>query len=424
MTFFYSRRLVCAILVLCLALSVTSAVLAASDVTPPEISEISFNKDSVAIGETIKLRARITDTSGIQQAWFEVRNRESSATLRLSDTELEYNSITGYYENEFTIPSNASNGEWYLGLLNATDIFNNHRAIWGYTDNPTYGFMITDATTVNIDGTIGTPSDGKIIDVPTDKKYQIRADYGRWANYWYFIKSDGFVGDPITSQTKYEDVPTLQGTTINGLSNGYHYTLMEVRETATPTDKVEIPGMPAGTNYVVYELSPFDSMYEYLTSQKVAGETTVGSYDIDVSGNIPEEGVLVSFNVGTRHRGKTLNVLHYHTGEVIRYEGVVDQYGVLTIRVYGFSPFMIVDPSRVTPSTPATATTSSISSGIDSATMYQGSFSEGCFNIEADCGKQTGAALDGKPLQRDVDYMASCMNGTTIILTDRPLHGL
>lgn len=128
---------------------------------------------------------------------------------------------------------------------------------------------------------------------------------------------------------------------------------MEVRENATPTEKVEIPDMPEGTNYVVYELSPFDSMYEYLTTQKEVGETTIGSYDIDVSGDIPDEGVLVSFNVGTRYSGKTLYVLHYHNGKVIRYEGIVDNYGVLTVRVFGFSPFMIVEASAAPNASPS-----------------------------------------------------------------------
>ena len=334
------------------------------DITPPTISDVSIDKQGQTLepGDSFTVRFKAQDSSGISTAGA-LCYHDQTVSLSLSpkryyDEETQrsyyyqYDAATELYEMTFEIPANIVSGKWYLDLLHCSDVFGNYASASFY-NNRVHWVIIIDATTVHVDGPIGTPSDSKIIDVPANKKYQIRANYGRWANYWYQINADGYVGDPITSQTKYEDIPLLQGTSINGLSNGYCYTLMEVRENATPTEKVEIPDMPEGTNYVVYELSPFDSMYEYLTTQKEVGETTIGSYDIDVSGDIPDEGVLVSFNVGTRYSGKTLYVLHYHNGKVIRYEGIVDNYGVLTVRVFGFSPFMIVEASAAPNASPS-----------------------------------------------------------------------
>lgn len=69
MTSFYSRRLICVIFVLCMALSVPSAAVAVDDCTPPTISEISIDKQEQTVrpDETFTVRYKAQDASGIKR---------------------------------------------------------------------------------------------------------------------------------------------------------------------------------------------------------------------------------------------------------------------------------------------------------------------------------------------------------------------
>lgn len=511
MTSFYSRRLVCAILVLCLALSVTSVALAVYDVTPPTIEILGFDKTQVEIGETIKLSVRITDDSGIRDGLgYSIKNAVSQAEIDTGNADLVYNASTGLYEACIWIPSTASAGDWYLQQISVWDVFRNYASYYEYSNHSPhpYVFSVAAGTRTFVDGNIGIGDDERISGLTARKKYSIRASTDRFS-YGYLVNSDGTVGDSLTYRTKYSEVPYLHGTEIVGLINGLHYIvdyftgpeygiyyyigggtnhqdnpteytadmddiilknatrgyysfagwytdtnyteeitkiehgsegniylcakwiddageIVPPGSTPVPSDDVNIPDLPTGSDFTVYELSPFDNLYDFLTTQMEEGERQLGAYDIDVSGEIPSDGIIISFNVGTRYTGKNLQVLHYHNGDVEKYNGIVDEQGVLSIRVRDFSPFMIVLPAP--DPDPVLGTQTSINNTnaghADIGTTYRGSFSEGHFIIEADCGKQTGVALDGKPLQRDVDYTASCMNGTTIIFTDKMLNGL
>ena len=112
-----------------------------ADVTPPEfhIDTLSLTlpegKETVTVGDTVKLSVQITDDNPITLADAYYRNPETNRDMMLS---LKYNEATAKYELEYTVDNNTASGEWVLSRLHASDANENHIYLFStqYTTTP------------------------------------------------------------------------------------------------------------------------------------------------------------------------------------------------------------------------------------------------------------------------------------------------
>ncbi|PEC46374.1 immunoglobulin-like domain-containing protein [Bacillus sp. AFS096315] len=98
----------------------TLSALASTDITPPTIKSISFDKTVARPGDTILIQVEAEDLeSGIGDTTIQVKGPGSS--IISSYMHPTYNPATNRYEVKYTLPSNAINGTWSTYYISFSD---------------------------------------------------------------------------------------------------------------------------------------------------------------------------------------------------------------------------------------------------------------------------------------------------------------
>ena len=82
------------------------------------------NGQTLTVGDTIHVSAKITDESGISHCGVHLSG--------LSILNFEYNDVTERWEAEYTLKASDRDGKYYIWNLNATDIYGNVTVNYNY----------------------------------------------------------------------------------------------------------------------------------------------------------------------------------------------------------------------------------------------------------------------------------------------------
>ncbi|MFF2875052.1 immunoglobulin-like domain-containing protein [Gottfriedia sp. NPDC057991] len=207
---------------------------AETDITPPTIKNISFDKTVVRPGDTILIQVEAEDLeSGIgDKVSDKTMMLKGPGSLNISNyINLTYNASTNKYEARYPIPSNATDGTWSVYYINFADKVGNHFGAYLNEGDKLYKtFMVDegskDTTPPKINGisfnkTVAQPGETVLIQVDAEDLESGIGDKG--SDKTMMLKSPGSlnVSNYISlaynaSTNKYEANYTVPTNAVNG----------------------------------------------------------------------------------------------------------------------------------------------------------------------------------------------------------------
>ncbi|MBQ6519900.1 MAG: hypothetical protein IJI14_14345 [Anaerolineaceae bacterium] len=115
---------------------------AVTDTTGPSISDfvISENGQTLTVGDTIHVSAKITDVSGVSRAYLYLAQDNYAGNFRIN---LSYNGTSGRWEGSRVISDTDINGTYHAVQFDAFDIYNNYSSYYDVDDSYNYRNSVT-----------------------------------------------------------------------------------------------------------------------------------------------------------------------------------------------------------------------------------------------------------------------------------------
>ncbi|RZT21363.1 Ig-like domain-containing protein [Fictibacillus sp. BK138] len=132
------------------------------DSIPPEIESIEVSQQIVSVGDTLKIRAHLTDNqSGVEYAYVVYKSPSGN---RVEGIRLNYNPTEEVWEGNYTIQSTDEEGIWSISWIDLRDKAGNYETVRQYSDALLPFKSRTDFTIANENGD-STPPEITSIDV-------------------------------------------------------------------------------------------------------------------------------------------------------------------------------------------------------------------------------------------------------------------